>query len=920
MMNRRLLVLALLPVALAVALWSRHHRAAPPVALPPLVDAPVAAVLADRDVEAATEMAAARGHWAAIRIYDALVDTLASAEVRSVPGRHEMHLDELSLWAEAIAGGYHLPEYRRDAAFWRQAPSPVIETVIARRRAARRDLAPGALPADSARARLLDHAAALREAGDRMGCVRADYDVANLCLKLGLIAEARERCAAVLDDARRWNLTAETCDALNSLALFALLEGDPAGADNLKQALALARRSRLAARAGRALTIAGMEARREGRFAVTLDLLEDAVAECGRLGGAWEGLPYLVYLMRFHAGLGDWRQVADLMPRAEALLNEARAVGADPLMVGRESVRLGELQLRLAIHEGRVDEALANYPELLADAGRQPFAEVAYINDRQVRALLETGRPDAALTVLPAALAQARRQGQPELPALLLAGAEADLHLGRLDSMRARLEEVSAHDPARAGRLGDLALDACGLWAQMLHREGHTAAASDSLRRGLALLLEDVADSDASSLAYLELQRNRVLRQALLDIAGDDLRTDYGLRLLWRRLPASFGGAAAAPELVGDPAAAGRRAADRRQAALGPGQIHLFYDTADDRVLRWRTDATSVRRDTLAAGAAELAADIDGLLALLGRDPGDLDAPIPPELARRAERLAAVLLPPDLLGGASPARLMVSADGALASLPFAVLDLDPGAAYHPLALDVELVQLRDAGPRPPAREEAGAPVMVIDPRLDAELLRRYPGLATLAAADAEADRVRALAPDVIELAGAEATVANLRQVWQQAPLLYFGCHTVRSPESPFRTFLPLGVAVAGGSDPEDAYLDIGGIRAAGFAGCRLVVLASCASGAPYVSGQAHAPSLGDAFLDAGAEAALQTLWRVRDDMAAGIPLAVLDRCRRDGLDPVAALAAVRREAMAAPGGGVRHPFGWAAYVLELREP
>ena len=920
MIDRRLLALALLPLVLAVVLRLRcHHDAAPSVA-PASLDAAVAAVLAGGDPEAAAALAMDRGHWAATRIYDSLVDTLASAEARSGPDRHAAHLAELSLWAEALAGGYHLPEYRRDAAFWRQASPPVIDAVVARRREVRRDLAPGALPADSVRTRLLAHAAALREAGDRMGCVRADYDLANLCLKLGLIGEARERFGAVLEDARGWNLTAETCDALNSLALFALLEGDPAGADNLKQSLALARRSRLAARAGRALTIAGMEARREGRFAATLDLLEDAVAECGRLGGAWEGLPYLVYLMRFHAGLGDWRQVGDLMPRAGALLNEARAAGADPLMTGRESVRLDELRLRLAIHQGRVDEALARYPDLLADAARQPFAEVAYIGDRQVRALLETGRPDAALAVLPASLDHARRHGQPELPALLLAGAEADLRLGRLDSMRTRLEQVSRLDRARAGRLGDLALDASGLWAQLLHREGRPAAAADSLRRGLGLLLDDVAGSDASSLAYLELQRNRVLRQALLDIVGDDLHTDYGLRLLWRRLPASFKDAAAAPDLLDHPAAAGRAEARRRQAALGPDRVHLLFDTAGDRVIRWRADAATVCRDTLAVGATELAGELDALLALLGRDPGDADAPVPTDLARLAERLAGRLLPADMLAGALPARLLVSADGALASLPFAVLDVAPGDGFRPLALDVELAQLRDAGPRPAAAAASGAPVLVSDPHLDAELLRRYPGLATLAAADAEAARVRALVPDVTELTGAGATLENLRQVWRQASLLYFGCHTVRSPESPFRTFLPLGAAAGGGLDPQDAYLDIGGIRAAGFAGCRLVVLASCASGAPYVSGQAHAPSLGDAFLDAGAGAALQTLWRVRDDTAAGIPLAVLARCRQDGLDPVAALADARREVMIGPDGAVRHPFGWAAYVLELREP
>ena len=40
---------------------------------------------------------------------------------------------------------------------------------------------------------------------------------------------------------------------------------------------------------------------------------------------------------------------------------------------------------------------------------------------------------------------------------------------------------------------------------------------------------------------------------------------------------------------------------------------------------------------------------------------------------------------------------VATAEGALAQLPFAVLDLEPGAGYTPLAARVQVVQLRDAG-------------------------------------------------------------------------------------------------------------------------------------------------------------------------------------------------------------------------------
>ena len=49
------------------------------------------------------------------------------------------------------------------------------------------------------------------------------------------------------------------------------------------------------------------------------------------------------------------------------------------------------------------------------------------------------------------------------------------------------------------------------------------------MRRIAAWLADDLIASDASSLAYLELQRNRLLRQALREIGGTDPLAAYGL-------------------------------------------------------------------------------------------------------------------------------------------------------------------------------------------------------------------------------------------------------------------------------------------------------------------------------------------------------------------------------------------------------
>ncbi len=905
-------------ILLGWRLWPRPDPLAP---LVPEVDATVRSALARGDVEAAVALADAHGHWASVRIYEQLRDALADEHGAAAADRRAQVLPSLSIWGEALARGFDLPEYRRDAAFWRQAGADTTAGLVIRWRDVRTALAAGDLPPDSVKVRLQDHAAAFRAAGDRFGTARTGYDLGNICLKLGQIDEARDRFAAVLADGRRWRLTAETCDALNSLALFALVADDSSGADYLAEALTLAHQSRLAARAGRALTVAAMHARREGGFARSMDLLEEAVSTCGELGEAWQGLPYLIYLMRFHAGLDDWRQVGELIPRAEALLREARFAAADPLMLQREEVRLRELALRRDIHEGRVDAALQRYPELLADARRQPFAEVTYIHDRQVRALLACGHPDAALDVLPAALEHAEANMRPEALSLLLARVESNLALGRLVEATEALDRFESLAATREGWAGALRVDALALRALLENRRGDPRAPA-TLRAGLARLAVELTTSDASSLAYVELQRNRLMLQALREIAGTDPEAAFGVELLWRRLPAWLGADGLPAGFANDPEALARELAARRQASLTPDVLHLLYAGSGDRVACWQVTGLTIACDTLAVTATDLRIQVDALLAELTTDPGHPSAPVPTSLSDLAEELAAVLLPVTVREGPRPRRLLVSGEHALAQMPFSVLDLEPGPGYTPLASDIDEVRIRGAADSPDvlvgSRGRCGPNAVVIaDPDLPDRLRRRHPGLTDLAASSADVERVVGLMPEARVLAHGDATLRAVQNVWEEADLLYFASHSVRSSESPFRTFLPLSPE-AGGSPLIEPYLDVGAIRAARLANCRLVVLASCASGAPYVSGRAWAPSLGDAFLDAGASAVLQTLWRVRDEDAARLPILYLRWWLGEGKDPEWAMARARRDVMRGPDGQFRHPFGWAAYVLELK--
>ncbi len=160
-----------------------------------------------------------------------------------------------------------------------------------------------------------------------------------------------------------------------------------------------------------------------------------------------------------------------------------------------------------------------------------------------------------------------------------------------------------------------------------------------------------------------------------------------------------------------------------------------------------------------------------------------------------------------------------------------------------------------------------------------------------------------------------ATRTALFGVWEQAPFVYVAAHFIRDPELPYLTFLPLTQA-PGSPRIEESYLDVDDIRTADLRRCRLVVLSGCASGAPYVTAGKAAPGLGDALVDAGALAVVDTFWRVRDDEAARLMQGFIQEWAADGQPPELALPAAQRAYLHGPRGA-RHPFTWAAYAVRL---
>ncbi len=179
----------------------------------------------------------------------------------------------------------------------------------------------------------------------------------------------------------------------------------------------------------------------------------------------------------------------------------------------------------------------------------------------------------------------------------------------------------------------------------------------------------------------------------------------------------------------------------------------------------------------------------------------------------------------------------------------------------------------------------------------------------------EGSTIAASDPEALFLRGEKATKNNLLEVWEMASYIYLATHTLRDPEVPYVTLIPLASPGIQASH-EELFLDITDIRSADLGRCELFVLSGCSTGSPYCENNIAGPSLGDACLDAGAHAVIQTFWDVRDYEARSLMTAFVDSWRNREMTPVRALCEGRRRAMQGDGA-IKHPFNWAAYSIKL---
>jgi CHAT domain-containing protein/tetratricopeptide (TPR) repeat protein len=333
--------------------------------------------------------------------------------------------------------------------------------------------------------------------------------------------------------------------------------------------------------------------------------------------------------------------------------------------------------------------------------------------------------------------------------------------------------------------------------------------------------------------------------------------------------------------------------------------------------------------------------DIDRLVARLRdalRDPASTD------VKARARALDERIMQPlrGSLHGAT--RLLVSPDGGLNLVPFETLVDERGRYLIERYATSYVTSGRDLLRMGAERGAAGRPVIVADPlfgepattatrpsRTATDDARRSvtaaPDMATLyfaplSGSAIEAKAIKSLFPDATLLTGRHASKAALEEI--AAPsILHIASHgffladkgDATTPGLARNPLLRSGLALAGANLPDGARGDgiLTALEAAGLDlwGTHLVTLSACDTGLGEVRNGEGVYGLRRAFMLAGAESLVMSLWPVSDSIARDTMVAYYVRLRagsgRGDALRQAKLAILRRP-------GLRHPYYWAGFI------
>jgi CHAT domain-containing protein len=347
--------------------------------------------------------------------------------------------------------------------------------------------------------------------------------------------------------------------------------------------------------------------------------------------------------------------------------------------------------------------------------------------------------------------------------------------------------------------------------------------------------------------------------------------------------------------------------AERNAEAYGPSHYAAFV----------------LRREAPPQGVdLGLADTIDGAVDVLRdalRDPHRADVKV---LARIVNEC--VMQPIEAAIG-NATRLLVSPDGDLNLVPFEAM-VDSHGRYLLERYAVSYVTSgRDLLRMRVARESRGGPAVFADPLFGEPVKRQdlpgageTPGMyfAPLPASAVEARTIKALFPETTIFSGARATKAALQAL--EAPrMLHIAAHGFFVGDGRSRTSNPLlrsGLAFAGANllaARDRAILTALEASSLNLWGTKLVTLSACDTGVGDVRNGEGVYGLRRAFVLAGTETLVMTLWPVGDAIARETMVSYYTELR-SGLGRGDALRQSKLAILAKPNRS--HPYYWAGFI------
>jgi CHAT domain-containing protein len=635
-----------------------------------------------------------------------------------------------------------------------------------------------------------------------------------------------------------------------------------------------------------------------------------AALESTRLTGARaaEGFT-LEHMAGLRAKLGD---AAGARADAEAALVIQRETGdrsgeADALAL------LAELRLEA----GETERAIALYREALAVASESDLkTRLADAGTGLAAALLVGGRAPDALVAADDALAVARASGNPDLAARAGHRRAAALRaIGRPAEARAQLETAIAGiegvraaltaDPAKIGFLEDR-VEVFHALVDLLAETGEPLAALAAAERARARALADLLAGRIEPAGEAGTALTR-LREAEIDARPESGEADGDITAL-----RGAGSLDAAMAALGD-ADEGLASLIEADALTGPEIVSLARSSASTLV------EYLVTADALHVWVVSPEGAVHAHREPVGRD--QLRAAV--ERIRRTWEEAVVTgLPPGSEGAAELAALhalvVAPIEAWLPADPEAVVTLVP----HDALLLAPFAALPDRAGRPLIERHAlsTAPSLTVLAQLVTDAPARQ-GLEWLALgnpvppADAGLGRLPWTADEVERAAvrfpadgrrvliGSAASEANLRALGPTARIVHLAAHGAVSDWEPLASAILLSPG-----DGQDGWLRVSEVFGLAL-DAELVVLSGCSTGLGKLTGEGFL-GLSRAFLYAGADELLVSLWDVSDRATAELMDAFYAARATGASDPVAL-----REAQLVLRDRYPHPFLWAGFSL-----